>query len=174
MTEANFKFDTRGNRYVLRKSNGLQATANVLSALGGATADIKPSEDDYVITIQYGDAGIAFINVLFYKPTTYHEILTFAMDSGDDILETNSSMLNKIQYNYNVYSFELNRKLVGVSSTTGKTSSLVKTKDESYDVYNYTIYTGIEANSELIRKEKQKQAKRDAKGKKQKDVSTFM
>ncbi|MFI3322105.1 MAG: hypothetical protein R3Y50_06225 [Rikenellaceae bacterium] len=175
LLDAKFKYDKLDNQYVLKKSNGLQVTANVLGALAGTTADMKPHIDDYIITIQLGDKGIAYINVLYYNPDTYHQMLTYALENGFDILETNSANLNKIQYNLDRYHFELYAKRVGVSSTTGNTSqALVKTIDESYDVYNYTINTDLPANSINIQKQLQKQAKRDEKGKKKSKVSDLM
>lgn len=45
--EGKFKYDDYRNQYVLRKGNGRNTTANVLNALGGTTADIRPHPDDY-------------------------------------------------------------------------------------------------------------------------------
>ena len=48
-----------------------------------------------------------------------------------------------------------------------------KTKDNSYNEYIYTIYTGVEAESEYLSKQAAKQQKRDDKGKKQNNVDNF-
>lgn len=170
-----FKYDEYRNQYVLRKTNGLQGTSNVLSALSGTTADIRPNVNDYVVVVQYGNEGVANVTVTFYKPATYHEILTFGNDNGENLLRTNSTNFEEVQYNYAGYNFVLTQKRVGVSSLTTATSlSDAKSLDESYDIYTYTILTGHDANSAYLDKERAKQDKRDAKGKKQRDVNSFM
>lgn len=174
LKEAKFKYDHEWNQYVLRKSNGLKVAENVLNALSGTTADIKPHEDDYTVVIQYGDEGIAKVIVKFYKDATYHDLMTFARDNGVDILETNSGKLNKLQYNYGGYSFELNMQANIIQTTTTNTSALAKTKDESYNTYTYIIYTGKEPNSPGLRKEMEKQEKRDQKGRKKQSISDLM
>lgn len=175
LKEAKFKYDSYRNQYVLNKSNGLQGALNVLSAINGTTADIKPHEDDYQITLQYGDDGVSSLTVIFYKDDTYHELVTFIADNGENLLETNSNTINKIQFNYDGLSFELNMRVVGITATTGLTNSaLVKTRDESYNVYTYSIFTGIEPQSEFIQSEVKKQEKRDKRGAKKRTASELM
>lgn len=175
LKEQKFKYDSDKNQYILRKSNGLQGTANVLAALNGTTADIRPHVDDYQITVQYGDEGVSSLTVIFYKDDTYHELITFAADNGENLLETNSGTLNKTQFNYDGLAFELNMRRVGVSATTGRTNSaLVKTKDESYNTYTYSILTGIEPNSEWHKREAAKQERRDKRGAKKRTASELM
>ncbi len=169
-----FKYDKDRNREVLRKSNGWQVTANVLSALGGTTGDIRPAENDYEVVIQYGEQGIAYVEVTFFKDETYHDLLTFAHDQGEDLLETNSGKLDKIQFQYAGYAFELTRRLQEVKTTTDRTAALTKTFDESYNVYRYVIWTGRPASSDWLTRQAQKQEKRAVKGKKKQDVSSFM
>ena len=174
--QADFKYKEKFNSWVLQKNHGLQATANVLSALSGTTADIKPDSRDYCITVQMGDNElISYIDVLFYDDDTYHKIMTFVQNNGDDILETNSG--NKIlnQCVYGDYNLQLQMERVGVTATTGRTSTaLVKSKDESYNVYHFIINTGIEATSLAITKEATKKAKKQAKGKKASSVDDLM
>ncbi len=169
-----FKYDKDRNQDVLRKSNGWQMTANVLSALGGASGDIRPAENDYEVVIQYGEEGIAYVEVIFFKDATYHDLLTFAHDQGQDLLETNSGKLDKIQFQYAGYAFELTRQLHEVKTTTDQTSAKAKTFDESYNLYRYIIRTGRPASSDWLTRQALKQEKRDAKGKKKQDVSSFM
>ncbi len=81
LKEGKFKYDDYRNQYVLRKGNGWNSAANIINALGGVSADIKPHPDDYQITIQNGaDGQVAWIDVLFYKDETYHQLLTWAQD----------------------------------------------------------------------------------------------
>lgn len=181
LKDAKFKYDQDKNQWVLKKSNGLQGTANVLSALNGTTADIRPHVDDYILTIQRGihpetgEAEVAFINITFYKDQMYHDILTFANDNGEELLETSSGKLIKHQFGYEGYAFILEMNQVIISATTGKTSTaFVKTKDESYNVYNFTIGTEVQAASPFLTKEAIKQQKRDEKGKKPKSASDLM
>lgn len=174
--QANFKYKEKYNSWVLQKNHGLQATANVLSALSGTTADIKPDSRDYCITVQMGDNElISYIDVLFYDDETYHKVMTFVQDNGEDILETNSG--NKIlnQCVYGNYNLQLQMERVGITATTGRTgTALVKSKDESYNVYHFIINTGVEATSLMITKEATKKAKNQAKGKKASSVDDLM
>lgn len=50
----------------------------------------------------------------------------------------------------------------------------VKNVDESYNAYQFIIYTDIEPSSEYLEKKAAKQEKRDAKGKKKKSVDELM
>lgn len=172
--DAKFKYDADKNQDVLRKTHGLQATVNVLSALSGTEGDIRPDVNDYQVLIQYGDEGIAFIEVTFYKDDTYHELLTFASDQGKDLLETSSGKLNKMQFNFDQYSFELSREIREIKTTTDRTVAKAKTFDQSYNLYRYVIITGKPASSPWLTKQAAKQEKRDDKGKKKKSVSDLM
>lgn len=171
-----FKYDDNKNQWVLRKNHGLQGTLNVLSAISGADADIRPDKRDYVITVQMGDNDlISYVNVLFFEDQTYHKLLTFAKDNGQNLLETNSNNILKLQFNYDNYSFTLEMKQVKVTATTGRTNtSLVKTYDESYNAYQFVISTGVKANSAYIKRQEDKKAKKEAKGRKRGDVDDFM
>lgn len=55
---------------------------------------------------------------------------------------------------------------VGITTTTGRTSELAKNIDESYNIYSYTIFTGVPPSSKWHDKQAAKKAKADAKGKK--------
>lgn len=171
-----FKYNDDHNQWVLRKSHGLQTTLNVLSALSGAEADIRPDKRDYVITTQMGDNElISYVNVLFFDDATYHKLLTFAKDNGDNFVETNSNNIQMYQFNYGGYSLKLEMKQVKVTATTGRTNTaLVKSYDESYNAYQFVISTGVEASSPYLKRQEAKKAKKEAKGKKRGDVNDFM
>lgn len=172
---AKFKYDKTRNQYVLTKTNGLNATSNVLSALNGTTADIRPHNNDYKVIIQRGVSDVSSIDVIFYDDETYHKIVTFANDKGKDVLSTSSGKLNKMQFNYENYAFVLSLNIQEIKATTGRTNSaLVKTKDESYNIYTFTILTGVEPASEWHTKEALKNKKREEKGRKKQSASDLM
>ena len=166
LKEGHFKYDKNKNQYILKKSNGLNNTMNVLSAIGGQSADIKPHPDDYIIVMQKGKNAVSSLTVIFYKNETFHEIQTWLADNNIDVLETNSGKLTMQKFNYEEYSIELDIEKIGVSTTTGNTAALAKSIDESYNIYTYTIYTGIPPYSKWHEKQANKKAKRDEKGKK--------
>ncbi|MCQ2959033.1 MAG: hypothetical protein MJ198_02455 [Bacteroidales bacterium] len=164
--EAKFKYDSYYNQWKFQKINGWNETANILNALAGMESDIKPDERDYFIIVQMGENNqIAWIQVVFYQTSTYHDILTFAADKGSNNLETNSGKMTKLQFNYDNYSFSMVRNLFEVKTTSTNTSAAAKTKDNSYNQYVYTIYTGVTEESLYLKKQAEKQEKRDAKGK---------
>lgn len=174
--QANFKYSEKFNSWVLRKNHGVQATVNVLSALTGTVADIRPDNRDYCITVQMGDNEmISYIEVLFYNDDTYHKVMTFVQDNGSDILETNSG--NKVlnQCAFGNYDLKLQMERVDVTATTGNTNSaLVKSVDKSYNKYTFTIMTGVEATSLMISRNAAKKAKAQSKGKKASSVEDLM
>lgn len=173
LEDGHFKYDKNKNQYVLRKSNGLNSTMNVLNALNGTTADIKPHPDDYVITLQQGENEVSSLTVVFYKDESFHDIQTWLADNNIDVLETNSGKLVIQKFNYEDYSVELDIEKIGITAKTGRTNALSKSIDESYNVYRYTIYTGVPPFSKWHQKEAEKKAKRDEKGKK-KDIEDLM
>ena len=99
LKEGHFKYDKNKNQYVLKKSNGLNSTMNVLSAINGQTADIKPHPDDYVIVLQEGKEKVSSLTVVFYKDETFHEIQTWLADNNIDVLETSSGKLTMQKLN---------------------------------------------------------------------------
>lgn len=174
--EAKFKYNKDYNQFVLAKNNGLGVTMNVLNALNGTTADIRPHKDDYRVVIQKGETGISSISVIFYDDDIYHKVATFANDSATDLLTTNTNAgkNTKLQFNYDGHSFVLTSELQEIKATTGRTSSAAKTKDESYTAYNFSIYTGIEPSSDWLTKQAVKEQKRDEKGKKKQSAMDLM
>lgn len=171
LIDTKFKYNKEKNQYVLTKKNGWNQTANVISAINGATVDVKLRKDDYVITRQEGKGGVSFLNVIFYHNENFHTLQEWIANNVDDVLETNSGKITMQKFNYDDLSIRLETERVGVSATTGRTSqALVKSIDESYNVYRYTVSTGIAPFSKWHEKEASKKEKRDEKGKK-KDVN---
>lgn len=173
LKEGHFKYDKNKNQYVLKKSNGLNNTLNVLNAVNGQTADMRPHEDDYVIVRQEGETGVSELMVRFYKDGTFHEIETWLAENNIDVIETNSGKITKQKFNYDNYNIELTIERVGISATTGRTSSLAKSIDQSYNVYTYIINTGIPPYSKWHAKQNEKKAKNEAKNKK-KNIDDLM
>lgn len=176
LRQERYKYDSELNTWRLAKHNGLQATANVLSAVAGSTADIRPDKRDYEITVQMtAEDEIAWVKVVFHNEETLHKLLTFIADHGVNTLETHAGNTTKTQCEAEGYALELiqvNHNRQTVTSTL--THHKAKVLDDSYNTYTYTIYTGKEPWSEKIAKEQLKQLKRDSKGKKKRDVSDLM
>lgn len=170
LLDAKFKFDDYRNQYVLRKVNGWKIA---LTATAGTNP--MPSVNDYQVIIQEGATGVAFIEVTFYDTKIYHEILTFAKDNGKDFLETNTSAVNKAQFNYDNYSFSLTYQTISQSATTARSGrNSANTVDQSFDTYTFTIYTGVEPVSDFLTKQYQKTEKRDARGGKKRSAAELM
>lgn len=172
-----FKFDEKNNQWRLAHHNGLQAVANVASALTVATDDIRPHVKDYEIIAQLGlDGTISWIRVTFYNSETYHTLLTFANDEGKKLLETKAGNTTKLQFKHADYNMLLQCEHHGLSGTSMRTNSLdvAKTRDESWETYRFIIYTETAEWSKNIEKSRLKGEKRDAKGKKKRDVSDLM
>lgn len=179
--ENRFKYDDETNTWALRKTSGLQTTLNVLSILANAEDDVRPSTKDYAIVVQMGkEEKAAYVTVKFYSDETYHTLLTFLKDNGKDFVETSSGKLVKHQTFHGDYALELNLKQHGVSRTSSHTASRFldgkarKSVDESYNEYQFTITTDVAPWSEYLDKQAAKRAKRDAKGKKKKNVDDLM
>lgn len=169
LKENKFKYDKKKNQYVLKRSNGLNNVTNVLSGIGGNTADIKPHKEDYKITIQYGEEGVSYLQVLLYDDAAFLNIQNWISENGIQPIESSTGSKTVQTFDYEDYRAELYIEKVGVTATTGRTSALVKSIDESYNIYCYTIYTGIPPKSKWHDKENEKRAKDEAKGKK-KDI----
>ncbi len=169
LKEKKFKYDKDKNQYVLNKSNGLNNVSNVFSAIGGATADIRPHSEDYRIIIQYGETGVSYLQAIFYDDNAFLNIQNWITENNINFIESTTGKKIIQTFDYDNYKVEVYVEKVGISSTTGRTSSLTKNIDESYNIYSYTISTGIPPSSKWHEKEAAKKAKADAKGKK-KDI----
>jgi hypothetical protein len=116
------------------------------------------------------------VEVVFYNDETYHKLLTFIKDNGQNIVETSSGNLIKQQAFYDDYALELNMDRHIKSRTSARTLDYktVKNVDESYNKYRFVIRTGVEPWSKKLEKQAEKAAKRDAKGKKKQNVDDLM
>lgn len=172
-----FKYDDETNTWSLRKVNGWHTTFNVLAIIADAIEDVRPGRNDYNIVVQMGKENKAsYVKVVCYSDETYHKLLTFMKDHGQNTVETSSGKLIKHQAFYGDYALELNMEQHQVSRTSARTidPKALKNVDESYNKYEFTIRTEVEPWSEYLEKKAAKKAKRDAKGKKKKTVDELM
>jgi hypothetical protein len=172
-----FKYDDETNTWALRKVNGWHTTFNVLAIIADAIEDVRPGRNDYSIVVQMGKENKAsYVKVVCYSDETYHKLLTFMKDHGQNTVETSSGKLTKHQAFYGDYALELNMEQHQVSRTSARTidPKTVKNVDESYNEYEFTIRTEVEPWSEYLEKKAAKKAKRDAKGKKKQTVDELM
>ena len=172
-----FKYDDETNTWALRKVNGWHTTFNVLAIIADGIEDVRPGRSDYSIVVQMGKENKAsYVKVVCYSDETYHKLLTFIKDHGQNTVETSSGKLIKHQAFYGNYALELNMEQHQVSRTSARTidPKTLKNVDESYNEYEFTIRTDVEPWSEYLDKKAAKKAKRDAKGKKKKSVDELM
>ena len=175
--ENHFKYDEDTNTWSLRKKNGLNTTLNVLAIFADAYEDIRPARNDYSILVQFGKENKAsYVKVLCYTDETYHKLLTFMKDHGQNMVETSSGKIIKHQAFYGDYALELNMEQHIKSRTSARTidPKAVKNVDESYNKYEFIIKTDVEPWSEYLERKAAKKAKRDAKGKKKQTVDELM
>ena len=164
-----FKYDDETNTWALRKVNGWHTTFNVLAIIADAIEEIRPGRNDYSIVIQMGkEQKASYVKVVCYNDETYHKLLTFMKDHGQNMVETSSGKLIKHQANYGDYALELNMEQHQKSRTSARTidPKTVKNVDESYNEYEFTIRTEVEPWSEYLEKKAAKKAKREEKGRK--------
>ena len=172
-----FKYDDETNTWALRKVNGWHTTFNVLAIIADAIEDVRPGRNDYSIVVQMGKENKAsYVKVVCYSDETYHKLLIFMKDHGQNTVETSSGKLTKHQAFYGDYALELNMEQHQVSRTSARTidPKTLKNVDESYNEYEFTIRTEVEPWSEYLEKKAAKKAKRDAKGKKKQTVDELM
>lgn len=169
LKENKFKYDKDRNQYVLVKSNASNSIAGMANVLNGTTADYRPHPKDYRIIIQYGEDGVSFLQVFFYDDNAFINIENWLSENNINFIETTTGKKTVQTFDYDDYRVEMYIEKMGVSATKGSTSALAKTIDESYNIYSYTINTGIPPASKWHEKEAAKKAKNDAKGKK-KDI----
>ncbi len=175
--ENGFKYDGETNTWSMRKTNGWNTAFNVLAIIADAHEDVRPARNDYSIVVQMGkDDVAAYVKVVCYNDDTYHKLLTFMKDNGNNMLETSSGKLIKHQAYYSTYGLELNMEQHLISRTSARTADYktVKNVDESYNKYEFIINTGVEPWSRYLEKQAEKQAQRDAKGKKKRSVDELM
>lgn len=168
LKEKKFKFNSNRNLYSLSKKNGLNNVSNILSAVNGNSADVRPHVEDYIISLQKGaDNANSSLSVVFYSDDAYHTISTWLAENNLDVIRTSSGKLTIEKFNYEGLSVELTTELVEIKTVTKNTFAAAKSVDESYNVYTYTIFTGVEPQSKWHTKEAEKRAKKKLKGGKQ-------
>lgn len=174
LKEKKFKYDSERNQYRMSKRNKTNQTMNILNALGGTEADMKPHQEDYDMVIQKGaNAKTAYFSVLFYNDDTYHKLATWIAENNIEPIVTSSGKLTIEKFNYDDYAVELITEKVIISSTTGRTNKLAQSTDESYNIYTYSIYTDVKPDSKWHQEEAMKKAKKILKGNKQ-DLDDLM
>ena len=157
--------------------NGWHTTFNVLAIIADGIEDVRPGRNDYSIVVQMGKENKAsYVKVVCYSDETYHKLLTFKKDYGQNTVETSSGKLIKHQAFYGDYALELNMEQHQASRTSARSidPKTLKNVDESYNKYEFTIRTEVEPWSEYLEKKAAKKAKRDAKGKKKKTIDELM
>jgi hypothetical protein len=172
-----FKYDDHTNTWAIRKVNGWITTLNVLAIIADAREDVRPGRNDYSIVVQMGKEDKAsYVKVVYYNDETYHKLLTFMKDNGQNLVDTSSGKLIKYQAFYGDFGLELNMEQHIISRTSARTADhkALKNVDESYNEYEFIITTGVEPWSNYLEKQAAKKAKRDAKGKKKKSVEELM
>ena len=175
--ENHFKYHPKTNTWSLHKVSGLNVTFNVLAIIADAAEEIRPGVDDYTILVQMGmEEKASYVRVFFYNDATYHKLLTFMKENGEKLMETSSGKLVKHQASYGGYALELNMEQQIISRTSARTADpmTVKNVDESYNEYEFIIRTDVEPWSNYFDKMAEKQAKRDAKGRKKQSVDDMM
>lgn len=175
--ENHFKYDDDTNTWSLSKRNGWNKALNVLAIIADAKEEIRPATNDYSIVVQFGkEEKASYVKVVFYNDETYHKLLTFMKDHGQNLVETSSGNLIRHQAFCDDYALELNMKQHKISRTSARTadSKALKNVDESYNEYKFIINTDVEPWSRYLEKQAAKKAKRDAKGKKKRSVDELM
>lgn len=173
-----FKYDQYHNSWTLSHTNGWNAVA-------GAIADVHtPSKKDYKIVVQNGrDGQRSSVQVIFYDSEIYHTIQNFGKTNGANYDEDKVGKGSRYTFEYAGMAFTLEYSYEEVKvthTTTGTTNnhraaaSHSATNDYSYDKYVYTVTTGVPADSDYLRDQALKDAKRKAKGKKARSAESFM
>lgn len=162
-----FKYNKKFNMWTTSRLNGWNEAFNIMSILLDASEDVRPSVDDYTISVHMGDEDlVSYVVVEFYDDEIYHTILTFMKNKGFNTLETVSGKLVRYQASYNNCALELDMEQHIISRTSSRTldSRTLKNVDESYNEYTFVIRTNIPPTSKYLDKQAKKKAKREAKG----------
>lgn len=171
LIEKNFKFDKKKNQYVLTKTDGLNTTLNVLTALSGQAATYQPSKKDYTIALQYGQLdSLSSLTAVFYSDDTFNEIQTWLAENNIQPISSGSGKVSIQKFTYDSLNVELRTQAVIQSAgmaTQSRYGGNSNSIDKSYTVYTYTIYTGVAPQSEFLTKAQLKKDANKAKGKKE-------
>ena len=174
--ENRFKYHEKTNTWYLNKTSALNTTLNILAIIADAEEEVRPDYNDYSIIVQFGESDLAScIRVIHYNDETYHKLLAFVKTNCQNVIDVSSGKIKKYLATYGDYEIELKLEENIISRTSSHTADphTVKTVDESYNEYEYVIRTGVEPWSRYLDKQAEKQAKRDAKGKKKQSVENM-
>ena len=174
--ENRFKYHEKTNTWYLNKTSALNTTLNILAIIADAEEEVRPDYNDYSIIVQFGESDQAScIRVIHYNDETYHKLLAFVKTNCQNVIDVSSGKIKKYLATYGDYEIELKLEENIISRTSSHTADphTVKTVDESYNEYEFVIRTGVEPWSRYIEKQVEKQAKRDAKGKKKQSVENL-
>ena len=128
--ENNFKYHKKANAWTLSKVNGLNETLNILAIIADAGEEVRPAVNDYYIVAQLGqEEQVASVEVEFYNDDTYHKLLTFLKDNGQDLVETSSGKLIKHQAYYGGYAVAEDINIDGLEDVTLDTIKELLTVD---------------------------------------------
>ncbi|MBN2764908.1 MAG: hypothetical protein JXR27_00940 [Paludibacteraceae bacterium] len=171
LIEKKFKFDQKKNQYVLTKTDGLNTTLGVLTALSGQATAHQPSKKDYSIVLQYGMAdSLSSLTAIFYSDDTFNEIQTWIAENNIQPFSSGSGKVSIQKFTYDSLNVELRSQAVIQSAgqtTANRYAVNSNSIDKSYTLYTYTIYTGVEPFSEWHTKQQAKKNANKAKGKKE-------
>ena len=172
-----FRYNDETNTWYLNKISALNTTLNILAIIAHAEEEVRPDSDDYNILVQFGKEDMpSCVRVTYYNDNTYHHLLSFVKTHGQNLIDVTSGKIVKHTAAYGDYTVELKMEQHIISRTSAHTADphTVKNVDESYNKYEYIIRTGIEPWSKDLEKLAEKQAKREAKGKKKQSVDEMM
>ena len=149
LQEAGFKFEGNRNRYVFKQNSRRNQI---------------PTPEHYVITVQFGQEGIAHINVLFYDAGMYNDIRRFSEDNGENLKE-NAGNPEKILFGYDGNNVELTRyKQLITNTNLSEYLGYSSSNSSSFETYSYTIRTGVKPYSRWLKAQEKKKERRKAKG----------
>lgn len=174
--ENRFKYHEKTNTWYLNKTSALNTTLNILAIIADAEEEIRPDYNDYSIIVQFGESDrVSCIRVIHYNDDAYHKLLAFVKTNCQNVIDVSSGKIKKYLATYGDYEIELKLEENIISRTSAHTADphTVKNVDESYNEYEYVIRTGVEPWSRYLDKQAEKQAKRDAKGKKKQSVENM-
>ena len=147
-----------------------------MAIIADAEEEIRPDYNDYSIIVQFGESDrVSCIRVIHYNDDAYHKLLAFVKTNCQNVIDVSSGKIKKYLATYGDYELELKLEENIISRTSAHTADphTVKNVDESYNEYEYVIRTGVEPWSRYLDKQAEKQAKRDAKGKKKQSVENM-
>lgn len=171
--ENGFKYQDKTNTWYINRVSGLNETLNILAIIADAYEEIRPGSNDYRIIVQLGeDDKASCVRVIHYNNDNHFKLLSFVKKNCKDLIDMSAGKLTKYQATHGDYTIEISVEKHEISRTSGYTAlpKTVKNVDESYNEYEFIIRTGVEPWSRYLEKQAEREAKRDAKGKKKRNV----